>query len=267
MDVAALSLKMKRLTIWLDRQCRGEGFIQKQFDGAPFGQCYVTLDPARQGPAASSNRNRVHLCGAEPGLALDGLQRLIDLFRDAGVQRFFVWLSPGPDLERVRGWLTDSGCSRIRWTAYPTLWRGSREPVPFRTDLDVREVGPSEVAAAQDRLGDTIWPEYAASAGKDGFVHYMAFDGKRPVAVAALAVFEDLGYLLAASTAEGDRKRGAQQALIARRIERAAKAGCAGAVVETLTMLEQSYRNLRRAGFEEVYDKEVYEWRAPDLAD
>jgi hypothetical protein len=28
MDVAALSLKMKRLTIWLDRRCRGERTIK-----------------------------------------------------------------------------------------------------------------------------------------------------------------------------------------------------------------------------------------------
>jgi hypothetical protein len=33
-------------------------------------------------------------------------------------------------------------------------------------------------------------------------------------------------------------------------------------VSETLSMLEHSYCNLRRAGFEEIYDKEVYEWNA-----
>jgi hypothetical protein len=27
-------------------------------------------------------------------------------------------------------------------------------------------------------------------------------------------------------------------------------------------MLEHSYRNLQRAGFQEVYEKEVYEWSA-----
>ena len=33
-------------------------------------------------------------------------------------------------------------------------------------------------------------------------------------------------------------------------------------ISETLHMLEQSYRNLQRAGFREVYDKEIYEWCA-----
>ena len=60
-----------------------------------------------------------------------------------------------------------------------------------------------------------MWPGYARSVGKDGFFHFMAFDADRPVAIAALCVFEGLGYLFAAATAENDRRRGAQQALIA----------------------------------------------------
>ena len=116
--------------------------------------------------------------------------------------------------------------------------------------------------AARDHLGETLWPEFARSAGKEGFFHYMAFDGGRPVAIAALCVFEDLGYLMAAATAESHRRRGAQQALIARRVERAEQIGCSIMVSETLYMLEHSYRNLQRAGFQQAYEKEVYEWNA-----
>ena len=88
----------------------------------------------------------------------------------------------------------------------------------------------------------------------------MAFDGARPVAIAALCIFEDIGYLMAAATVESHRKRGAQQALIAKRVERAEQLGCSSLVSETLYMLEHSYRNLQRAGFREAYEKEVYEW-------
>jgi GNAT superfamily N-acetyltransferase len=90
----------------------------------------------------------------------------------------------------------------------------------------------------------------------------MAFDDARPVAIATLCVFEGLGYLMAAATAESHRRRGAQQALIAKRIQRAEQIGCAMQVSETLYMIEHSYRNLQRAGFQEVYEKEVYEWNA-----
>jgi GNAT superfamily N-acetyltransferase len=262
MDKISLSLKMKRLAQWLDGRCQPDSLIRKQFHGAPFGSCYLTIDPARQGPFASANLNRVYLCGTETGMDFDSIGHLIDLFTAEGVKRFFVWLSPGPDMDVVRRWLEGSGLSRIRRTGYPTLCRSHASPVQFRTDLEVREVSVDEIEDARDRLGDTLWPEYARSAGKQDFFHYMAFDGGRPVAIAALCIFEDLGYLMAAATAETHRKRGAQQALIARRIERAEQIGCSMQVSETLYMLEHSYRNLQRAGFEEVYEKEVYEWSA-----
>jgi GNAT superfamily N-acetyltransferase len=260
MDTIGLSLKMKRLTRWLDGQNRSAA--RKQFRGSPFGDCYVTVDPDRQGPFASVNLNRVYLCGREAGMEADSVGRLIDLFSVEGVKRFFVWLSPGPEMDVVRGWLEAGGLSRIRRTGYPTLCRDTFAPVQFRTDLEVRQVSAEQIEAARDQLGETLWPEYANSAGRDGFFHYMAFDGTRPVAIAALCVFEDLGYLMAAATAESHRQRGAQQALIAKRIERAERQGCSILVSETLYMLEHSYRNLQRAGFHEAYEKEVYEWNA-----
>jgi hypothetical protein len=262
MDEIGLSRKMKRLTAWLDSRSQPDSLVRKQFHGAPYGDVYVTMDPERQAPYASANFNRVHLCGAEAGMDSGSIGRLIELFASEGVKRFFVWLSPGPDMDVARGWIEQAGLSRIRRTGYPTLWRGRHVPVQFRTDLTVRQVGRGDIAAAGGQLGETLWPGYVRSAGSEGFFHYIAFDGSRPVAAASLCVFEDIGYLAMASTIEGDRKRGAQQALIAARIERAQQAGCAILVSETLYMLEHSYRNLQRAGFADAYEKEVYEWNA-----
>jgi GNAT superfamily N-acetyltransferase len=262
MDTIGLSLKMRRLTQWLDGRTRPDSLARKQFHGVPFGDCYVTIDPDRQDPFASSNLNRVYLCGAEAGMESDSLRRLIDLFTAEGVKRFFVWLSPGPDMDVVRGWLEAGGFSRIRRTGYPTLCRSTTAPVQFRTDLEVRQVGAIEIEAAREQLGETLWPDYARSAGQEGFFHYMAFDGNSPVAIAMLCIFERLGYLMAAATAENHRRRGAQQALIAKRIERAEQEGCSMLVSETLYMLEHSWRNLQRAGFVEAYQKEVYQWNA-----
>jgi GNAT superfamily N-acetyltransferase len=226
MDKIDLSRTMKRLTAWLETKNQPNSVIRKQFHGAPFGDAYVTIDPERQTPYASANPNRAHLYGAEAGMDSDSIARLIDLFASEGVRRFFIWLSPGPDMDLARGWIEQRGLLRIRRTGYPTLCRARRSPVQFKTDLEIRQVGPDEIAAA----------------------------GGQPD--------EDIGYLMAAATAEGDRKRGAQQALIAKRIERAEQAGCSIQVSETLYMLEHSYRNLQRAGFEEIYEKEVYEWKA-----
>jgi GNAT superfamily N-acetyltransferase len=262
MDQFGLSLKLRQLAAWLDASCRPDSLIRKQFRGAPLGDCYVTIDPDRQAPYASANLNRVYLCGAGAGMDGDSVGRLIELFAAEGVKRFFVWLSPGPNMGAVRGWLEGGGLSRIRRTGYPTLCRHGPAPAPFRTDLDIRQVSAADVAAARAQLGETLWPEFARSVGQAGFFHYMAFDGGRPVAIAALCVFEDLGYLMAAATAESHRQRGAQQALIAKRVERAEQLGCSYLVSETLYMLEHSYRNLQRAGFSEAYEKEVYEWNS-----
>jgi GNAT superfamily N-acetyltransferase len=262
MNTVDLSLKMKRLTQWLDSQRPPDRFIRKCFDSPPFGSCYVTIDPDRQARFASGNMNRAYLCGAEPGMDSESIRRIVDLFAEEGIGRFFVWLSPGPRMDVVRGWLEANGLKRVQWTGYPTLCRSVRSPVPFSTDLEVREVGADEIAAMHEPPDQTIWPDYLRTAGREGFFHYMAFDGKRPVAIAALCIFEDIGYLMAAATAESYRKRGAQQALIALRIERAEALGCAVEVSETLYMLEHSWRNLQRAGFQEVYEKEVYEWSA-----
>ena len=263
MDKIDLSRKMKRLTAWLETRNQPNSLVRKRFHGAPFGDAYVTIDSECQTPFASGNTNRAHLCGAEAGMDSGSIVRLIDLFAAEGVRRFFVWLSPGPDMDLARDWIAESGLSRIRWTGYPTLCRERRPPVQFKTDFEIRQVGPDQIAAASEQLGgEMLWPGYAGSAGNQGVFHYMAFDGSRPVAFAALCLFEDIGYLMAAGTAERDRKRGAQQALIAKRIERAEQAGCSMQVSETLTMLEHSHRNLQRAGFEDAYEKEVYEWNA-----
>src|SRR6201996_8283319 len=155
MDRIDLALKMKRLAAWLDPRCEPDSLARRQFDAPPFGRCYVTIDRNRQGRFASINMNRVHLCGAEPGLTPDGIARLIALFKSENVERFFVWLSPGPDMDTVRGWLEAHGLMRIRRTGYPTLWRRAPSPVSFKTDLAVREISIGEILAARDELGDT----------------------------------------------------------------------------------------------------------------
>src|SRR5215813_8432557 len=112
MDPFQLAGRLKRLHVHMDARCRAAGLTQHQLGAPPFGTAYVTVSLAEQGHYASSNFNRVHLCGAEEGLTADGMARIANLFRQAGVQRFYVWLSPGPHMEVVRGWLTDAGMTR-----------------------------------------------------------------------------------------------------------------------------------------------------------
>jgi len=112
--------------------------------------------------------------------------------------------------------------------------------------------------AGVGRLEGVVWPEYLRSLGAPGVHHFMAFEAERPVASAVLCVFEQLGCLSLALTAEPFRRRGAQRALIAKRIAKAMALGCRTIVSETLSILEDSLGNLQNAGFEVIYEKEVY---------
>ena len=259
MDREALASKMRALQSWIDSGESSATCVRQQFSRPPFGFAEVTVDPRSTEPAASYNRNRIVLCGSSGGLTLDGLHEMIGLFHSREVDRFFVWLSPGPNLDLIRGWFRTLGFVKVPWTRYPTLLHNGRSASPVRGNLTVREVDSDEVASARARIGEAMMEGYAESAGRNGFHHYMAFDSGRPIAVAALVRFEDIGYLTYAGTAEPDRRRGAQSALIAHRVEQALAFGCVHIVSQTLSMLADSLNNLQRAGFREVYEQEVFE--------
>ena len=258
MDRFALAQTMKEMTRRTDSYWRPADIIQHQFTRPPFGSAYVCISRSEQGERPSSNHNRLHLCGAEPGLEADGITGLMTHFSEAGIGRYFVWVSPGPEMEAVHRWMANAGLARRPYVAYLTLARDAREPAPAATGFDVREVGQQEIERLSGRLDGVIWPEYLRSLGAPGVHHFMAFEGEQPVASAVLCTFKELGYLSMALTAEPFRRRGAQSALIAQRIKKAVTVGSKIVVSETLSILEHSLGNLQKAGFKVAYEKEVY---------
>jgi hypothetical protein len=233
--------------------------LEQQLEGSPFGCAQVTLDPTSAERAASLNRNRIYVCGRAGGLSHEGLVALIDRFNANNVQRAFLWLSPGPEMDTVREWMRALGLVKVSWTRYPALWRAPALMTSL-APFEIRRVNRDEVSNAREQFGLVTMPGFAESVGRDGFHHYIAFDAGRPIASAALVHFEDIGYLTYAHTSEADRRRGAQLALIARRITDAAQLGCTHVISQTLTMLKSSFANLQRSGFREIYEQEVYEW-------
>ena len=98
-DKIALARTVMRLSAYVDKRCQLPALIQHTFEAAPLGAVCVSILPGEESPYASANYNRIYLCGADGGLTAEGLVRLFKLFDDAGVSRFFVWLSPGPDMD------------------------------------------------------------------------------------------------------------------------------------------------------------------------
>jgi hypothetical protein len=106
---------------------------------------------------------------------------------------------------------------------------------------------------------------FAALFGRQGWRLYLAYDGETPIASgAAFAQQDGLAWLGIDATLAEYRRRGAQSALIARRVEDGRAAGLAGFTAETgqpppgQEAAHTSYSNYRRAGFTPAYARLNY---------
>jgi GNAT superfamily N-acetyltransferase len=147
------------------------------------------------------------------------------------------------------------------------------DPPEVDTDLRIEQIGGGDADAFAMIVAQCLdWPEtvgpwVALTVGRPGWKHYIAFDGSKPAATSALYVSGDFAWLDFASTMPDYRGRGAQSALIARRIRDAAELGCSHLVVETAEQTPDhpapSYRNIVRFGFREAYKRANYIFEKP----
>ena len=104
--------------------------------------------------------------------------------------------------------------------------------------------------------------------GRPHWHHYVARDGSTVVASATMYVREGFAWLGAAGTLASHRGRGAQGALIARRIDDASALGCHTFTTETMPdrpgKPNPSGLNMERAGFQFAYRRPS--WVFPDPA-
>ncbi len=206
-------------------------------------------------------------------------ERLTRRYRSAGVGRFFVQAPPEAAADGLGRALEASGFRPYnRWMKLARDVRPGRrsapDPEPDRvsapapTDLEIREIGPERADAFGAVLVTAFgWPEaladwVSAVVGRPGWRHYLACDGARPVATGALFARAGTAWLDFASTLPGHRGRGAQTALLARRIRDARTLGCRRLVLETGEDLPDrpmpSFRNARAAGFAVAYARPNY---------
>jgi ribosomal protein S18 acetylase RimI-like enzyme len=144
------------------------------------------------------------------------------------------------------------------------------------TDLRVDELDPAdgEVFARTMCAGfgmplDSSLPAWFAalpSRREAGFTAYGAWDGDTLVAAATLFAANGIGTLSGAATLPEHRGRGAQSALMVRRIRDAAAQGCAWVTAETGAETPQapnpSLHNMRRLGLTELYERRNWVWHA-----
>lgn len=109
----------------------------------------------------------------------------------------------------------------------------------------------------------------AATVGRPGFRAYAAWDGDELIGAANVYYYRDVAQFTGAATLPGRRRRGAQTALLAARLRDARAAGCREAFAETrqeLIRRNPSLHNMRRAGFDVLYERVNWLWRPPSTA-
>ena len=206
------------------------------------------------------------------GLGLEGLATEEQL--DAAIAameglRFYISVSPAarpaelPDWLRARGFEPAWGWMQFR--------RGVEDVPQAATALAVVEIGSEHgsdfgsIVRAAYGLPLETEPIIASAPERDGWTCWLALADGEPAGAAALFVDRGAGYLGYAGTVPEHRGKGAQNALLATRIRRARELGCDVLFTETGSLLPDrpsaSYRNILRAGFEELYV--VANWLSP----
>lgn len=258
-DSARLDAVERRFWAQLWESVPAEEARRRGLELRRFGPVQATL--ARDLPDAQLP-NLVLGAGAAGALAEGGLAAALELVAAAGVAAK-VPISPGdPEaaaaerLLRSRGFAPGRGWMKFVRDAHPPRFRAP-------AGVEVQLLGPGDpapfAAIAAAGFGLPAWAAsfFAGLPGSPGWRCYVASVGAEPVACAALLLDGDVAQLGIAATLEPARGHGCQPALLRRRIEDAAAAGCRTLFVETGERVpghpSPSYRNILRAGFEEAY--------------
>lgn len=207
--------------------------------------------------------NRVLGVGLESPASPALVDRLAGIGGASDAPRLTVQLAPTAKPPELTDWFQARGYRAgdpwVKWA------RGVEEVPRVETGFRVQRIDPGRGELfARVVVTSYDWPEelvvwLAASVGRSGWRHYLAYDRERPVAAAALYVDGAVAWMGLAGTLAEFRGRGAQSALIARRARDAARAGSGWLAAETLPDTEErgdaSYRNLKRSGFAPTYER------------
>lgn len=230
---------------------------------------WCRLRPGDEGDFASNAKNRVHWFSLDTPLARADAQEMAAAVRAQGASGAYAWVSPAGRAGDGEAELERIGADRVRGVTYLALARRAElVSQASESDLVVRRLRVDEITGAMESVGAGASAEGIAAARRMAELGWAeifgAFDGPQAVATAALikdAEDSRLAYLGWAGTNEKHRHRGAQGALIAARVSRAAELGASWCVSETNTAADVSLRNLVRASFTPMVEWSVYRWR------
>jgi hypothetical protein len=216
------------------------------------------------GEQPSTMLNRVVGLGLEAP-ATDGDLDAIEAFFARHEQPYYVSLNPKAKPSDLPGRLERRGFTT--GYAWMKFIRGAEPPPAIETELRVERIDADrgtefgEVVGAGYEL-EPFTATWLAELPKTNWHCYLACDRDEPAGAAALFVHGGTGYLSFAATRPEQRRKGAQSALLAKRITDAIEAECTTIVTETGERIpmkpSNSYRNILRFGFAEAYLRPNY---------
>ena len=223
-------------------------------DAVEIGGAIVLRSPSAPG---SPMLNRIVGLGANEPATEETLDAALAAMGDDVT--CYVSVLPEARPREIATWLRARGLEP-GW-GWVSFRRGVHGPPVAETSLRLVEVGPREadafarVVATGYGLPDDTVP-WIAETPERGWACWLALEGDEPAAAAAVYVSDGAGYLGFAATLVEHRRKGAQGALLGARIRRARELGCDVVLTETGELRDDlpgnSYRNILRAGFEEV---------------
>ena len=216
--------------------------------------------------------NRAARLGVDAPATEDQIDRIVARYREAGVPRFLVSISPAARPSMLPEWLEARGF--VRHNAWVKLHREA-EPVPEppTSGLTIERIGPDrglefgKVVQTGFSMTDFAAEWVALTVGRPRWRHYVASDNGAAVGGAGMFLEGAWAWFGFAATLEAARGRGAQSALIARRVRDAHEAGVRWLSIETAEDTPErdapSFRNVVRQGFREAYRRPNWLWKAP----
>lgn len=229
-----------------------------------YGAALSVRTPGADAPSA----NRTIGLGFESELAEHQLNEIVAWYADAAIKRWLLEWSPEARPRGAETWFAHHGGRAMTPTL--KLWRTlePRAATVDRSTVEVVEIDTTDAPIFQEIVAESlgvpriIAPVVSSTVGQERWHFYLARDGARPIAGAAMFVRGDGAWLGLSATDPSHRNRGAQTALLARRLRDAAAVGCAWVSADTQpdtpARPNPSYRNMRRAGMDILYARPKY---------
>lgn len=215
----------------------------------------------------STEFNRVVGLGVRAEAEEAAIDRILAFYEDRGISGAWIQIMDSALPPALPRWLQARGLAPAG-PGWEVMETGPDPLRPIAPREFVREVGPesAEEAASVFRTGYGLPPFFdpfvAALIGRPGWRTYCAFDHGRIIATAFLYRKGDRANLAGAGTLPDSRRRGAQTALMNRRIRDASLDGAQ--VIQSHTWLPEpsapnpSHANMLRCGLRPVHRRANY---------